>query len=327
MDKEKVELQRQDQEDINSLLPGGKPINKPTKDSPAYEDVIEDARLKFQKDFKAGRRNSYIMMGIVLLFAVAAVICIGMKEMAFKVIGWSIVGVTVIGMIVYYVLTHNNLPHKTKEYIALVNEQLNTRNFMDTRFSEVTVDEKEKIELADPSADAVYLGLNNIASRNVISGKFANRSFKVADLGLYAGEGKSRSAAFVGKYVSFVNDLHFEGRYIINIKGETEIDLPTDIEDLVVLENEDKFTLYGKKDAKYTSDLSKKLIENMKKIVINNHLLNLNVVIWAGHSAVYLSCDDQIMTLPFQTPFVKDVNEQYAKTLVDLLEILNLVNE
>ena len=73
---------------------------------------------------------------------------------------------------------------------------------------DVTVDPKEKIDLSDVITDAVFKGVNNIASRNVINGKFNDRTFKVGDLGLYSGTGKQRVSAFVGKYLSFTNLIH-----------------------------------------------------------------------------------------------------------------------
>lgn len=312
-------------EDINTLLPGATPINKPNKETPAYEDTIENARVKFASSFKKGRYKSYIAMGIVLAAAIGAVICLGMNEQYWKIIGWSIVGAVVVGMIIYYIINRNSMPGKTKDYIKLVNEQLNMRNFADTRISDAMVDEKDKMDLSDPISDAVYASLNNIASRNVVTGKFLGRSFKVADLGLYSGEGKKRSAAFVGKYLSYPNELHFEHRYIIVSKGAQGIDKPTDIEDLVPLVDEGNFVIYGQKDAVPATDLSQKFIDAIKKIKVYDHLLNLNVVIWAGHSAVYASFDDSVMTLPFQKEFDKSSNEQYASTLIQLLEALSLI--
>ena len=324
----KVETQVEEKkEDINSLLPGAVAIPKPEKDAPDYANVIEQSRLDFMKKYKAGRRNSIIVMGAVLLMAVASVICITMNIFALKIVGWSIVGATILGMLIYYMLTRNSLPNATKEYIGVVNDQLNIRNFSDTRFQEVSTDKTEKIELSDPISDAIYMGLNNVASRNVINGKFDHRTFKAADLGLYSGSGKTRTSAFVGKYVSYPNDLHFEGRYLITLKGETPVDLPSDIEDLVVLFEADNVVIYGKADNKYTSDLGKEFISKIKDIKIENHLLNLNFAIWSGHTSVYASYDDKIMTLPYQNEYDKEPNEQYAKDLLQIFDALSTLVE
>lgn len=322
-----VEEEKKEVEDVNSLLPGATPINKPEKDGEDYAKVVEDARLDFMKKYKAGRRNSFIAMGVVLLLAVASVICITMNAMVFKIIGWSCVGVAVVGMLVFYILTRNSLPNATKNYIAVVNEQLNIRNFSDTRYSEASTDKTEKLELSDPISDSIYVNLNNIASRNVINGKFDGRTFKVGDLGLYSGQGKARTSAFVGKYISYPNDLHFEGRYLVTLKGAVPTDLPSDIEDLRVLLEEDNLVIYGKEGSKYSSDLGKEFLKRIKTIKVENHLMNINFAIWSGHTSVYASYDDQIMTLPYQNEYNKEPNEQYAKDLLAIFDALSTLVE
>lgn len=312
-------------EDINSIFPGATPIEKPTRDDPAYDDAIEEARLAFSKVIKKNRIASYIAMAVVLAFAVGAVILVPMKQMYLQIIGWVLVGTAVVGMLVFYIVSRNIVPNATKEYIAVVNKQMNMRNFMDGQFTEVSTDKNEKMELSDPISDAIYSNISNIASRNVINGKFNGRTFKVADMGLYSGAGKSRASAFVGKYVSYPNDLHFEGRYILVFKGQVPTDLPTDINDLVVLHEGDDYLVYGKEGNKYEKDLGKDFLKEISNISIDKHLLNLNVVIWSGHSAAYASYDDKIMTLPYQENYNKEPNEQYANDLLKILNSLKLL--
>lgn len=320
------EVKEETSDVTDELLPTtAEPVLKPTKDTPPYDEAIETARGEFTKKFKKGRISSFIAMGIVLLLAVGSVICIGFRKLPLTIVGWSLVGVAVVGMLVYYFVTRNILPDATKAYIKVVNDNLNMRNFMDNKFTDVTVDPKEKVELADPVSDAIYVALTNIASRNVINGHFSGRTFKVADLGLYSGQGRSRTSAFVGKYISFVNDLHFEGRYIINVKAETPVDLPSDIEDLVVLNQEDNLTIYGKEGNKVTSDLGKDFLKLIKEIKLDKYLLNFNIVIWSGHTAVYASYSDEIMTLPFEHDFNKEPNENYAEDLIRIFDILGLL--
>lgn len=324
--EEKVEEKQSEvKEDINDMLPGAEPINKPEKDARDYGEVVEEARLAFMKKYKAGRRNSYIAMGVVMLLAIGSVICITMSVPAVKIVGWVLVGVAVVGMLIFYILTRNSLPKATKDYIKVVNDQFNIRNFSDTRFSDVSTDKNEKFELADPVSDSVYNGLNNIASRNVINGKFDGRSFKAGDLGLYSGSGRQRTSAFVGKYIKYPNDLHFEGRYVLVSKGKTPVDQPNYLDDLVPLVEDDTFVIYGKAGNTPKSDLTQRFIDFVKKIEIDEFLLNLNIVVWGGASAAYASYSDQVMTLPYQDVFDKKANEEYAKDLLDILNALSLL--
>ncbi len=321
------EAKENNQLDINELLPGAAPIEKPNLEATPYDKVIEEARLAFMKKYSAGRRNSYIAMGVVLALAIGSVVCISMNGMALKIVGWSLVGVAIVGMLLYYILTRNSLPKATKDYIAIVNEQLNTRNFADTRYTEVSTDKAEKVELSEPISDGIYLNLTNIASRNVINGKFDGRTFKVADMGLYKGQGRKRETSFVGKYYTYPNDLHFEGRYIIVHKGNNPVDLPDDLTELVPLIEDGDFIIYGKEGNKPASDLGQKFIDKIKAIAIERHLLHLNVVVWSGRTAVYASYDDSIMALPYEKPFDKEPNEQFAKDMLSIFNASTLVVE
>ncbi|MBR0439200.1 MAG: hypothetical protein IJK27_00355 [Bacilli bacterium] len=314
------------EQDINDLLPSGVAIEKPVPGEKTYDQVIEDARIDFLRKYKNSRRNSYIAMGVVLALAVASVIFIGLKPSGFKIAGWVLIGVALVGMITYYIVTHNTMPNATRAYIKVVNDQMNVRNFSDNKYQNVTVDKDEKLELSDPVSDAIFKNLTNIASRNVVNGKFNDRTFKVGDLGLYSGTGKQRVSAFVGKYLSFTNDLHFEGRYILSAFNDKPVDLPTDIDDLKVLVEEPNFRLYGKEGNKPASDLGKDFLKEIRKVAVEKHLLGYSVVIWSGHSAMYLSYDDAIMALPFEKKFQKEPNEQFANDLLQAFNALDLLN-
>ncbi len=316
----------ENKEKENDSLPGANFI-KPIDDERSYVNIIEDARLAFNKRYSKSRTVSYILMAVVLVIAVGSVILTTRNEMALKITGWALIGSAIIGMLVFYVVTRNKLPELTKEYIKLVNETMNGHNFTDAHIKEASTDEKEKIELAECSCDGIYKDLAQIASRNVVRGKYEGKSFVVSDLGLYNnGTGKNRSSAFVGKYISMQNSLHFEGHYIITVKGDNPVDLPTDIEGMDIKED-GNLIIYGPKDGNMEKALGKKVLPIIKKLTINETLMNVNFVFWAGHSAAYLSYCDEIMTLPFQKPFTGKDNDIYRSDLYTALEALEILNK
>ena len=320
--------QAESQENVDTLSPGAQPIEK-LEDERPYQEIIESARLDFVKVYNKSRRVSYIMMAVVMLVAIGSVILITRPEFYFKVIGWSLIGAAVIGMLVFYIVTKNRLPGQTQDYIKLINRTLNAHNYIDKDVKESATDEKEKLELAELIVDGVYKDLGNVASRNVIHGKYLNKSFVAADLGLYNNQqGRKRLSVFVGKYIFMPNSLHFTDHFIVNIKKTEEpVDLPTDIENLSVLAEEENFVIYGPKDADYKKAFGSKLIPALKKIELNDTLLNVNFVFWAGHSTAYLSYTDEIMTLPFQSPFNSTANDKYRKDLYDVLAAFESINK
>ena len=315
-------------EDIDSLLPGPKPIEK-IEDERPYEEIIESARLEFVKKYKKHQRLSYIMMAIVMVVAVASVVCITQTAMVFKIVGWSLIGSAIVGMLVFYIVTKNNIPYMTKDYIQLINNVFNAHNYLDTNTKDAATDDKEKLELAELIVDGLYKDLGNIASRNVIHAKYKEKSFVAADLGLYNnGQGRKRLSVFVGKYISMQNSLHFTDHYIVNIKAkENPVDLPSDIESMEVLLEEDNLIVFGPKGGDYKKALGTKLIPELKKVALDENLLNANFVFWAGHSTAYLSYTDDIMTLPFQTEFTGKANNKYREDLYAVLEAFASINK
>ena len=318
----------ENKEDIDSLLPGPKPIES-IDDERSYVEIIESARLEFVKKYKRHQRLSYIMMAIVMVVAIASVVCITQTAMVFKIIGWSLIGSAIVGMLVFYIVTKNNIPFMTKDYIQLINNVLNSHNYLDKDTKDASTDDKEKLELAELMVDGLYKNLGNIASRNVIHAKYQNKSFVAADLGLYDnGQGRKRLSVFVGKYISMQNSLHFTDHYIVNIKGkDSPVDLPSDIENLALLLEEENFVIYGPQDGDYKKALGTKLIPELKKISLDDNLLNVNFVFWAGHSTAYLSYTDEIMTLPFQSEFTGKANDKYREDLYAVLEAFASINK
>ena len=122
----------------------------------------------------------------------------------------------------------------------------------------------------------------------------------------------------MGRYISIPNQLKFDDRIVIVIKNPKEpLDLPNAISDLVALEEKDNWTVYGKEGVNYHNLIDNKIISQLKKLEIGNHLLNVNVAFWAGHTAAYISYDDTIMSVPFD----KEIDHKGFDKSFDDLEI------
>ena len=301
-----------------------KDVIKEDENSRPYEEVIEEARKEIKDAYSKQRRISNIVMLVVVAFMVGCFVLILQKLLVLNIIGYSVMGALVVFMIVFYFLTKNKLPNKIRDYINLVTSTINSHIFKDGAYSEVKSDPTDRLEIGETAADGVYDGVNNITSRNVVEGMFGGRHFKVADVALRKGSGKQTQNLFIGKYLSYPNNLHFEGRYVILSKRpNAETDIPNAISDLFVLSEEEGFVIYGpKEDAKIAKDLNTKFASLIKAIAVEKELLNLVVVIWAGHSAAYLSYSDSIIALPFEKPFEKDGFEQYSDQQLQLLNAL-----
>ena len=298
-------------------------LNRPETLESFYEK-LEANREDFYKTYNRQRKTSNILMPVAgLMMAGSLVLFLGIAEQWGKIVGGCLIGVTLIGMIVYFILTRNKLPNKSKEYIR--NFALLSDNYVfdHQEIKNARVLLKKRYAISDFLPDRVYKDCIDIASRNIVEFEYKERHVDVGELALYKAGAKrnQRALLFVGKYMSFSNDYHFEDRYIINITGVKDTDLPNDTEDLVVLHEQNHFKVYGKEGAKFEKDLSKEVLNNLKSIECTQSLLNVNIVIWAGHTAVYLSYDDGIVAIPLDKKLNSDAYKQLKKNILDILEI------
>ena len=298
-------------------------IEKPGDDEDSYDVVVEKERSEIIAQSKRGNLLSTISIVIVLALSVAGVITLT----KIPVLAYCLMGAAVLVLITFSIITRRIARPDAKGYIIKASTAINKFTFADNRFSDVYYDPTDKLELGDVSSDGVYQGLVRTASRNVVEGKFEGRSFKVCECALFnPNEGRKQNAAFIGKYLTTTNDLHFEGRIVIISKGEKDADLPNDLDGLQRVVNEEKFFVYAD-DEKVLKELDKNFIKELKNINVTAHLMNLTVCLWAGRSIVYASYDDATITLPFYEKYQADTAVQYRDDLIALLSALSLLRK
>ena len=309
------------------LLEEKQVAEEPAEEAKTYDVLIEDARQDLYKAYAKSRRISNILMFAVVIAICGIMFMIIQNNQALKIVGYSLAGALVVGMIVYYVLTRKNLPNKVQKYVPYVMKTLNDKMFTMPGFSNISNNPEEKLQMDDLIGDGVYVEANNINSRNVVRGEYNGHHFLYAEAALTRPAQKKQQVPplFVGRYISVPNQMKFDGRFVFNFKNPKQpLDVPNAINDLKVLEEKDDFAVYGPENANYHDIINNKIINQFKKLQIEGHLLNLNVVFWGGHTAVYLSYDDAILSVPFDKPFDKD---GFEKSLDDLVICLRAMLE
>lgn len=307
---------------IDDLLDKTEEITKMNISSEELYETVEPARKELLAMQKKNTKISRILMLIAVAIIIAGTIFIAQEPLGFKIGGYVLLGAAILGMIIFYVLTRNKFPAATKKYISIVTTSFNGFIYKATEYSDIKTDLNDRYEISDLIVDGVYQKIDNIASRNIVKGKFMDSSFKVGDVALYETKGKDRKTLFVGKHLASLNDLTFEDRFIIHIKGEKEIDTPTALNEMVTLNDDPNFIIYGKEGADYKSVLGTKFISELKKIELDETLLAVSFVFWGGHTAVYLSYSDVVISLPFEFEFQVKPMEDAAKLQLHLLGLL-----
>ena len=300
---------------------------QPAEEAKPYNIAIEDARKELHKSYTTSRRISNILMIVVVAAIAGIMFLIISNNQVLKIVGYSLTGALVVGMIVYYVINRKKLPNKIKEYVPFVMKTLNEKTFSRQGFSEIKSDPEEKLAMDDLIGDAVYKDATGINSRNVIHGVYKGHHFLFAEAALTRPSSRKQQVPplFVGQYVSVPNQMKFDGRFIFAFKNpKSPVDLPNNIDDLVALEDKDELTVYGLEGSNYHDVIDNKIISQLKKLNVEGHLLNANAVFWGGHTAVYLSYDDPVLSVPFEKEFDKAAFEQ---TIVDLDICLDAITE
>lgn len=297
-------------------------LNKEKKEQP-FSEIIEAERKGLFTLYKKTSRYSTIIMFVVVAIFVAAFIMYSQPGWG-QPVCWTLVGVTMAGLITYFVITKNLYPNASKNYFKVFWRETNEYLFNAPEFTDCKIDSKERYVLPDVICDRVYKDVIDSASRNIVRGLYNGKGFAFGELAYYiAGPKKNaKDVLFVGRHLDIENNLHFEGRYIVNIRGEKPMDLPNDIEDLKELCSQNKFVIYGPEGANYEKDLGKDLINNLKTIDCVDNLVNVNIVFWAGHTAAYLSFDDVIAAIPFEKEIDIGAYERLRKIILNLFEIL-----
>lgn len=305
-------------------------INKPDGDKESFE--IERERSTLYADYKKSRKISNIITCVVLVVGLAGVILITQQSLPLTITGWSLMGATVLGLVAYYIVNKNKFPNKTREYIKTITKLINEHTFRADEFTDVVTDPQEKFDISELIADGVYQDVAIAQSRNVVRGKYAGKDFLYAEVALFkqqATRNKKEGPMFVGKYISYPNNLEMKGRIVINLKkSDTPLDVPTGVGDLTVLKEQPNLGVYGLKETDVEKVLGKKFYAGLlEDLAIKEHLINVNVVVWAGKSAIYFSYDDAAMGLPFDKEFDRKPYDQMADNLSDAFALLNKIGK
>ncbi len=301
------------------------PLCREKSDTPYHEEVENERKNIFKVYKKARTENNVIMVITVLVFVASMILMVTPETKSWGTIAGGVaIGVVIVFLIVHYILTRNLFPNTTKNYIRYFMEHTDNYIFDIENVHDQKLYFEKRYVVSDVLQDRCYKDVIDTASRNIVSGTYKEKPFECGELALYKAGAKryQKAVIFVGKYLTAANNLHFPERYIIQIKAVNETDKPNDIEDLVILHEQNNFVVYGKEGANFEKDLGKELLDNLKSIECTGALLNVNIVLWAGRTAAYLSYDDSIVAIPFDKAIVPESYAQLKKNISEVLEIL-----
>lgn len=317
--KENTNLKKEVKEKEGSIII----LDKNVSTEPLKE-VVDSQRNGLLTLYRKTQRYSNIMMVVAVTIFVASIIMLAQKIAALTIVAYCLIALCIVGMVVFYVVTRNLYPNASKKYFKVFWKATNDYIFSDLKFTECQIDTNTKYVISDVLADRAYKDVVDSASRNIVKGKYNEQPFTFGELAYYKAGAKknAKDVLFVGRRLEMMNDLHFDGRYIINIRSTKSMDLPTDIDDLTVLKDENGLVIYGPQDGKIEKDLGKDILKSIEHIRCIEPLLNVNFVFWPGHSIVYMSYDDSIVAIPFDKPINVKSYESLKNDVMDVFAIV-----
>ena len=295
----------------------------------SFDVLIEEKRAPLYKTFLTSKKISNILTFLVLAISIGGMVLITGQQAWMPIVGWCLLGLGVVAMLVFYFVNKKGFDKKTREYIEFVNQTMNKATFANPSFSDIQVTDG-KIEVDGVAGNGVYTNIVRVASRNIINGKYDDISFKFAEAALFKREeGKKQptTAAFVGKYFEAENNIKFGGNIVINISREEAVDAPNALAERATLYTDDGLTVYGDEGCDFRAVVGEKFIGSLRKIKAENHLLNLALSIWEGHTFVFMSYDDDVIALPFDKPCNPEAFNSFVDDLKKVFDVIKLLGK
>ena len=305
------------------------PVEVVSDGEKSFDVLIEEKRAPLFKSFLVNKKVSNILTFVILAISIAGMYLITGKDIWMPIVGWCLLGASVVAMLAFYFLNKKRFDKRTKEYIEFVNATLIKATFADSAFNDIQVTDG-KIEVDGVAGNGVYTNIVRVASRNIINGKYDDVSFKFAEAALFKKEpGKKQptTAAFVGKYFEAKNNIKFGGNIVINIAREEIVDAPNALAERATLYTDDGLTVYGDEDCDFRAVIGEKFLGSLRKIKAENHLLNLALSIWEGHTFVFMSYDDDVIALPFDKPCKPDAFYSFVDDLKKVFNVIKLLGK
>lgn len=295
-----------------------------SNDEQSYDITVEGLRQEIFKQNKKSSRLSLLSMIIVMALCVLGFVFMANKDMLLY--AYITLGVAVVTLCVFSFIIKRGIAPDYKTYINKSCTAINRYVFTSSGMSDCTYDGAAKIDFSEICNDGVYSDIKEAVSRNVVNGMYNGRSFRAAELGIYKAVVKrTKPTAFVGKYLTFPNDLHFVDRIVICATGENAVDIPDGVGDLEAVVNEKDFKIFAPAGCKYKDIIPAKFISKIKSIEVKDHLWTLTVSIWAGRTVIYASYDDESVTLPLANKINPSCYSQYKADVIAELEACSML--
>lgn len=304
---------------------------EPLPDHFDYEDddlkACEDARKNFYKIYKKHSLiKTIVSFGLILIFVLMWflpqwVSALSSYNMVFLIVG-AVVALG--GLLIYSIFFKRNSQKWIHNYFGDFYGHQYSYVFegCDIEKGQGLVDLKlqpGEIENCGLFKDVVKTG-----SRYCYSFKYHNLDSFIIDCAAQTKGGKSFVPVFVGKLLKSKTTYDGSGLYIY-FKGNKRALPPNGVSEYNVLEETDKYVIYGEEsEKKYLSAARKNAI---KKIRTDKVLVDASIVIKKDNLSFYLGYEDSLMIVPMDKIFNPNPTMHFKEDMKVILAIIDELNK
>lgn len=289
---------------------------------------LEAHKEAFKKTYNKSRIVSYSVSALVFAIIVVAFTVLLPLEPNGAWAGIIVTIVTLIGSSVFSRFHRKKIEEKVHNYMKDYGDELARISFADSKIENFAVDYTGKIS-DEAFTEARFLkNIISTNSRNLVMYDVGVWHVEYADYVAYRPEAKRAKSAFYGKYLFGTRDKGIDGRIAIYVKPDpllhSESVGPDDIDDLVLVVDAPLYRIHAT-SKELAKKVSEKALEELLKIVPNNNLADVSVMLFDNKIGVTLTYSEGIMNVPYKDAIDTDIIFEHKQNVTALNKFLSLV--
>lgn len=291
------------------------------------ESISTEVKEKQEELKKAGKKVkliNYIILGILLIFIVAAfavVLTIGKDNDTLSVIVLVVAILLLIGSFVLTKIQKKKSREISEKYAKYISGLINKIVFNNEDIKELDfkLDDKDSNELLKKFN--VYPNVRQTKTLNTIKGKYLESDFTAFDGAITVLETKKVMPYFLGKmYIFNLKNIDKDVKVIYQVKGK-EYSYPVKKDESLITLRENEKESFLVNDNKYNEVLTNESLNILRKFKIDKKLYDLTLLISEGKLFIGINYEDSIINLPIEG----GLNiENISRVKLDLEKILSL---
>lgn len=333
--EEKVLVEEDEQESVDELLQQVPEENKPQTKLEDLVEQIEEKRVAFAKKAKRINLINRIIFGVVVVIILAAFILMIAFNSGENKVPWvqyvalGVSGGLLVSVIIYTFLMKRVLNKKQTAYINEILTLYGDYLYRGDGYKGYSLNILERYTTEGFQASGIYRDVKKITSRAIYNVNYRDLSFKVAELMAEVPSSQQKRktiASFIGRFYTAPNKMNLKAPVFVYIKGNAEIvSYPSEIDNLKLVTTAPTYDVLGDpEDAKL---VSKKLMDLIRKIHVDEVLLDCTIAFHPGQTNIAINYSQECVDFPYLDPFVDKYIKHYHDDDLINREIMALANE